>query len=146
MSGQYPSAVEAPARGKPPMGIMAVGVFLFFGATMAFLAGTTLAWPGTVLDRIWLLNAPAYRQLGPLGKAAGIPLLVLSGTLVAAATGWFARRLWGWTLAVLIIATQIFGDLVSAFTGHFIRGAVGVAIASALLFYLLRPRIRAAFA
>jgi hypothetical protein len=32
-----------------PRGITAVGVFLFFGATMASLAGTTLTWPGTSL-------------------------------------------------------------------------------------------------
>ncbi len=28
----------------------AMGVFLFFGAVMALLAGTTLIWRGTLLD------------------------------------------------------------------------------------------------
>jgi len=37
--------------------------FLFFGSVMASLAGTTLLWKGTVLDRIWLLNSAAYKQL-----------------------------------------------------------------------------------
>jgi hypothetical protein len=123
----------------------AMGVFLFFGAVMALLAGTTLIWRGTVLDRMWALNASAYRQLAPFGKAVGVPFLALSAALAAAGVGWFGRGLWGWRLAMVIIATQVLGDLVSIFMGHFVRGAAGVKLASALLFYLLRPVVRGAF-
>jgi len=93
----------------------------------------------------WVLNAPVYRQLAPLGKTVGVPFLVLSAALVAAGVAWFGHRLWGWRLAVVIIATQVLGDLITIFWGHFVRGATGVAIASALLFYLLRPRVRGTF-
>jgi hypothetical protein len=123
----------------------AIGVFLFFGAVVASLAGITLIWRGTVLDHMWTLNAPAYKQLSPFGKTVGIPFLVLSASLAAAGWRWFGRRLWGWRLAVVIIATQVVGDLMSIFTGHFVRGAVGVTIAAALLLYLLRPEVRGAF-
>jgi len=124
----------------------AMGVFLFFGAVMASLAGSTLIWRGTLLDHMWVLNAPAYRQLAPFGKTVGVPFLVLSAALATAGVGWFRHRLWGWRLGVGIIATQILGDLVSIFMGHFAKGAAGVAIASALLLYLLRADVRAAFA
>jgi hypothetical protein len=123
----------------------AIGVFLLFGATMASLAGTTLIWQGTFLDHMWTLNAPAYRQLSPFGRTVGIPFLVLSAALATAGVGWFRRRLWGWKLAVAIIATQVLGDLTSIFMGHFVMGAVGVTIAAALLLYLLRPEVRGAF-
>jgi hypothetical protein len=123
----------------------AIGVFLFFGAVMASLAGTTLIWRGTFLDHMWVLNVPAYKQLSPLGEKVGVPFLVLSAALAAAGVGWFGRDFWGWRLAVVIIATQVLGDLVSIFMGHFVRGAAGVAIASALLLYLLRPAVRDAF-
>jgi hypothetical protein len=106
-----------------------MGIFLFLGATMASLAGVTLIWRGTILDRMWAINAPAYRQLAPFGKTVGIPLLLL-----------------GATMAVAIIATQVFGDLVNAFMGDLIRGGVGFVIAGALLVYLLRPQVRCAFA
>ena len=122
-----------------------MGVFLFFGAVMAFLAGTTLAWKSTVLDQMWVLNAPAYKQLSPYGRIVGIPFLVLSATLAAAGVGWFGRRLWGWKLAVVLIASQILGDLVSILIGHIVRGAAGVTVAGALLYFLLRPDVRAAF-
>jgi hypothetical protein len=131
---------------KLRIGITALGIFLFFGATMALLAGTTLLWRGTILDHMWVANAPAYRQLAPFGKTVGIPFLLLGTTLVVAGIGWFKRRLWGWRLAVGIIAVQVLGDLVNAFMGDLVRGGVGFVIAGALLVYLLRPQVRCAFA
>ena len=112
---------------------------------MASLAGTTLIWRGTLLDHMWVLNAPAYRQLAPFGKTVGVSFLVLSAALAAAGVGWFGRRRWGWRLAVVIIATQVLGDLASIFMGHLVRGAAGVTIVSVLLLFLLRPNVRADF-
>jgi hypothetical protein len=67
---------------------------MLFGSTIALIVGATLAWKGTALDRIWLLNPFAYQRLAPFGKLVGIPLLVLSALLALAAVGWFKRRLW----------------------------------------------------
>ena len=90
-----------------------MGVFLFFAAVMAGLAATTLLWQGTVLDRAWTLNPTAYKQLAPLGRKVGIPFLLLAVTLITAGIGGFRRHLWGWRLAVIIIATQRLGDVVN---------------------------------
>src|SRR6266852_1745574 len=95
---------------KSPRGINAVGIFLFYGSIMATLAGITLLWPGTVLDRMWVLNASAYKRLAPFGVTVGIPFLLLGATLMIAGAGWFIRRSWGWWLAVAIITTQVLGD------------------------------------
>jgi hypothetical protein len=46
---------------------------------------------------------------------------------------------------VAIIAVQVAGDLVNAIRGHIFEGLFGATIAGALLFYLLRPSMRAAF-
>jgi len=132
-------------RRKMSSGITAVGIFLFFGAIMASLAGATLTWPGTSYDRIWSLNPTAHKQLAIFGKPIGILFLLLSATLAVAATGWFKRRLWGWRLAVVVIATQALGDLVNFFRGDWLGGGVGFSIAAALLLYLLSPAVRAAF-
>jgi len=109
----------------------AVGVFLFFGAVLDSLAGTTLIWHGTMLDRMWLLNARAYRELAPFGKPAGVLFLLLGTTLAVAGIGWLKRRLWGWKFTVGIIATQVLGDLVNVFLGRLLEGATGVIIAGA---------------
>ena len=130
---------------RSPRGLTAFGVFLFSGAALATLAGVTLVWRGTMLDHIWSLNPRAYGQLGPLGYKAGILMLVVAGALAVAGIGWFNRRHWAWLLAVAIIGTQIAGDVVNLYLGRVIEGAIGVAAAGALLFYLLRPPVRAAF-
>jgi hypothetical protein len=145
-SDVYIGELEMIVQRKSHTGIKAMGIFLFLGATMASLAGVTLIWRGTILDRMWAINAPAYRQLAPFGKTVGIPLLLLGATMAVAGTAWFKRRVWGWRLAVAIIATQVFGDLVNAFMGDLVRGGVGLVIAGALLVYLLRPQVRCAFA
>jgi hypothetical protein len=136
------SAAER-AASRPAM--IGVGAFLLFGASMAALAGITLVWPGTPLDKAWALNRTAYTQLSTTGRSFGGLFLLLSATLIAASVGWFKRRLWGWGLAVGIISTQIVGDLVNLARGDLLRGGAGVTIAGALLFYLLRPNTRTTF-
>lgn len=131
--------------GGSPRCLTAMGIFLTFGAVMATLTGVTLVWRGTFLDSVWALNALAYRRLAPYGRTIGIPFLVLGVTMAVAAHGWFKRRRWGWRLSVAIIATQVVGDLTNAFVGDVVRGAIGFAIAAALLIYLLNSKVSAAF-
>jgi hypothetical protein len=141
----HPKSGTEVVRHEMPRGINAIGVYLFFGATMASLVGATLSWPGTSLDRIWVLNPNAHKHLVTLGKTAGIFFLLLGATLALAGTGWFKRRLWGWGLAVAVIATQVLGDLVNFVRGDLLRGGVGFSVATVLLFYLFRPAVRAVF-
>lgn len=113
---------------------------------MAALAGTTLAFPGTVLDKMWALNPTAYGQLVPFGRIVGMLFLLLSVSMAVAGAGWFSRRYWGWCLAVVIISTQVAGDLFNCLRGDFVRGGIGFAIAGVLLVYLLSAKVKRTFA
>ena len=128
-----------------PRGVTAFGVFLIFGTTMALLAATTLLFPDTWLDGAWKLNPRAHRDLVPFGKIAGFGFALLAAALALAALGWFRRRLWGWRLAVALIATQVLGNLVNLFRGRILERAVGITIATALLAYLLTEPVRVLF-
>src|ERR1700682_4756427 len=105
------SCVEASTR----RAITAIALFLLWGSLMAFLAGVTLVWRGTALDRMWALNPRAYNELAPFGKTVGILFLLLAVTLVVASVGWFKRCVWGWKLGVAIIAAQLLGDSINVF-------------------------------
>ncbi len=48
-----------------------IGTFLLFGAVTASLAGASLVWRGTALDRMWTLN-PAVIATQVLGGAVNI--------------------------------------------------------------------------
>jgi hypothetical protein len=87
----------------------------------------------------------AYRQLAPFGKVVGFLFLLLSAALTCASIGWFNHRIWGWPLAVAVVAIQILGGLVNILQGHAIEGEIGITIAGALLFYLLQENVRGAF-
>lgn len=130
---------------QPPRGLSAMTAFLLFATAMATLAGTTLARPGTALDRIWALNPDAYSRLVPLGRAVGAAFLLFAAVLLVAAIGWARRRFWGWILTVVIIATQLLGDAANLIRRDYLRGAVGVVIAGALLLWLCHARVRSAF-
>ena len=54
--------------------------------------------------------------------------------------------LWGWKLAIVIIATQVLGDVTNCLRGDLLRGGTGVIIAGALLLFLLQSTVRATFA
>jgi hypothetical protein len=139
------TGLDLTVRTKTP-GFTAVDIFLFFGALMASLAATTLLSRGTPLDRLWDLNPIAYKQLASLGSTVGIFFLLLGAALTTAGIGWFRHRLWAWRLAVVIISTQVLGDLVNCVRGDLLRGGTGLIIAGALLLFLLQPRVRAGFA
>ena len=125
-------------------GIIAVGIFLIFATIMATLAGVTLSHPGTPLDRMWSFNPDAYRQMSPLGPSVGIAFLFLGASLAIAALGWFRRAWWGWLMTLAILLTQLLGDAFNLLRGDYLRGAIGVLLAGALIAYVihLRPLFR----
>jgi hypothetical protein len=112
---------------------------------MATLAGATLVFPGTMLDRAWVLNPRGHSGLVALGPWAGVLFFPLGIALALAGFGWLKRRRWGWILAVAIIGINASADAVRLFSGAWFEGLVGVIIAGALLIYLLSPSMRAYF-
>ena len=126
-------------------GLKSVGLFFFFGAAMAILAGMLLIHPGTFLDRAWVLNPVAQRELAEFGKPLGIVFVLLGAVLAVAAIGWLRHRYWAWLLAVVVIAAQLVGDAINFIRGDHLRGGVGFLIAGALIVYLVRHDVRAIF-
>jgi hypothetical protein len=125
--------------------IAGLGIFWIFAALMAALAGISLVWRGTVLDRMWALNKPAYAVLSPLASFVGPLFLILSTIMVSIIVGWFRRKRWAWWLAIGVLGTQVIGDIVNLARGDLLRGSAGLVIASALLFLVVQREVRDQF-
>ena len=131
---------------KRPIGFVPIGVFFFFGATMATYAAVTLAVPGTILDQAWKLNPEGHAQLASLGRIIAVPFLMLAVALFLAGMGWFRHRSWGWKLGVALIAINLAGDVFNLLFRHeLLKGGFGVVIAGLLLVYMNRHGVRGYF-
>ena len=125
--------------------IKAVGVFLLFGALIAFLAGITLLLPHTSLDAIWKINPSAYEELQPFATIAGIGFILFSPLLIIIGYGLLTLKNWGYKLAIIILGANALGDIGNLLRGEVLKGLAGVIIVSLLLTYLLKKSIRSQF-
>ena len=135
--------MNSPISG-PPAGFWPIGIFFYFGAAMASLAAATLLWPGTFLDRAWILNPAGYAGLSGLGRGIGLPFVALAVALLLSAMGWLKRRRWGWILGVSVIGANLAGDVLHLATGDW-KSGIGVVIAGMLLLYMTRTGVRKYF-
>lgn len=128
-----------------PRGHTAFGIFLIFGAIMAAYAGITLFFPGTFLDKLWVVNPRGHQRLLGLGPFVGLGFFFLSMFLATSALGWLTKRKWSWWCAIGIIIFQGLGDIGRLCAGEIIQGIFGAVVAGLLVYYLLSPPVRLYF-
>ncbi len=125
-----------------PGAVSFVAVFLFTATAIASVVATSLLFPGTLLDRLWELNEPAYAGFKVLGRASGVLLLLVGMAAAAAGTGLLRGKKWAWRLSIGVFAASGFGDLVSLLiTKDLLKSGSGALIAGAFLFCLLHPSV-----
>jgi apolipoprotein N-acyltransferase len=125
-------------KSETPIGLKLLAIFFAFGACMCTLTIGLLSFPGGALDSLWRLNPEAHAVFQRFGGLS-ILLMVIVGVACALATIGLARNAkWGRWLGILILATNLVGDLTNAFVQHDLRTLIGVPIAGAMIFYLAR--------
>jgi hypothetical protein len=137
-------AIVNPSQASRPVGFIPLGVFFYFGSSMAAFAALTLLKPGTFLDKAWLLNPKGHAGLASLGKLATVPLLFMAFALLSAGVGWFKRQRTGWNLGTAIIALNFASNWIQVARGD-LKSLIGVVIAGLLLIYMTRPGVRGYF-
>jgi hypothetical protein len=126
--------------GGRPLGITIVAIVLALGGLTQVVVGT---------------EALGYTDFGlaPAADAAGVSgwasLIGGSVTLFVAA-GLFTLKGWAWLLAVLVLGLRVVVDIIAIVT-HGLSSTLGVAavtglvISGVVLWYFMRPRVKAAF-
>jgi len=120
-----------------------LGALAFLAAFIAALTGLALLFPSPMWMPMWNLNPEAYVAFHRLGWLAELLLFGLSCISVVVGAGLLLRRRWAWWIALLGMAANGAGDLVSlVWTHEFVRFGFGVLIASGFIVLLTLPPVR----
>ncbi len=95
-----------------------------------------------------LLFSEDLRSVGGGNTWAGFIGVIAAFVQLAVAVGLLGMRRWAWLLALLGVLLSFVQGVLGMFGGGssaFCCGAFGLIIPGAILFYLLRPHVRAAF-
>ena len=122
-----------------------MGIFFAVATCILLSVGMALLFPGSAMEVVWRTNPARRTLLMPYREWLGPGFLMLAVAMVAASIGCFRQREWGWWLAVAIFAVNGLSDAGQIVLGHLLEGGIGVLTAGAILFYLSRPKVMAAF-
>lgn len=106
---------------------------------MCALTIALLLFPGTGLDVLWRLNPNAQAAFQSIGNWSIAIMFAVGATCLFAAIGLWRGTNWGACIAVIILIANMAGDLVNALFRHDYRAVIGLPIAAAMIFYLVRP-------
>jgi hypothetical protein len=128
---------------RRPLTIAFVAVALWVAAGIAIIIGAALLFPGTLLDKIWEYNRPAYAAFVTLGRALGVAFIALAILAGSTAKGLFLGRRWAWRLAIGIFAVNGLGDVVALIkTRDLIKSGSGFLLAAVFIGLLLSRSAR----
>jgi hypothetical protein len=114
-----------------------LALFFAFGTTMCALTLVLLVFPGSRLDLLWRINPQARTALGSLGVWAVLLMVCVGTACAAAAVGLFRGAPWGRTVAILVLACNLVGDVANAGLRHDYRALIGVPIGGLFIGYLV---------
>jgi DMSO reductase anchor subunit len=122
-----------------------LGAFAAVATLILLATGAALVWPGTALDALWSLTPNKRATLEPYRLAVGIGFLVLSIPAAMLSYGAFGHRAWARPAAIVALAINGAGDASQALFGRWLEAGVGATVALALILWLSRPSVAAAF-
>jgi hypothetical protein len=125
-------------KSATPIGMKLLALFFAFGACMCALTIWLLLFPGGALDSLWRLNPEAHAAFQRIGGLLILLMVIVGVACALAAIGLARNAKWGRWLGILILATNLVGDLTNAFVRHDLRTLIGVPIAGAMIFYLAK--------
>jgi len=129
-----------------PLGIVLIAVFFALSICILVSVGTALLLPGSFMEIVWKLHPARRAEMMPYRAFMGAGFFALALAMLGASIGLFRLRRWGWWLAVTMFGLDGLGDLAQIVMGRILEGAIGVTVAAAIIYYLTRPMVRAAFA
>jgi hypothetical protein len=125
-------------------------------ATLYIVIGfLSLLWSGLVLGigglsalTGWIFGQETIQAVGGASLAGGFIGLLSAAIQLVTGFGLLAMKKWAWILALVSLGFTVLQGLLGLFSGGFfgfLCGAIWLIIPAVMLFYLLKPDVRAAF-
>ena len=133
------------ARPTSRLGLTLLSAFFAFGSLMASMSFLSLLLPGSVLEPIWRLNPQAHVALASMRLSGTVLMLVVAVACALAAVGLWIRALWGYRIALGVLAVNLVGDVMNAVLRGDLRTLIGIPVGGFLLLYILSAHVRAEF-
>lgn len=128
-----------------PIGVIALSGLFLFGTIASFISSVGLFFPGSFLERMWVLNPRAHEGLSGMGASAVILMSVVSVGCACTAVGLWRGARWGYWLAIALLTINLLGDILNVVMGTEPRAAVGMPIVIAIFAWLRTKRVRQFF-
>ena len=123
------------------VGTTLLTIFFAAGALICLMTVLALAFPGSFLESIWRLKPQARLQFLQIGRGFSIGLMIIVGSACGARAIGLARNAeWGRRVAIAVLSINLVGDSLNALLRHDPRTLVGLPVAIAMIWYLLRGR------
>ena len=134
---------------KRPTGITVLfWLFLILGIFSLLWSGMVLGIGGLSSLIGDLFGLENVLEFGSTSAWSGYLGIITAIVQIIVAFGLAAMKKWAWVLAIIAVVLNIIQGVLGIFAGGmfaFICGSLGLIVPAIILFYLLKPNIRAAF-
>lgn len=129
-----------------PTGVTILAVLCVIGGLLALIFGSLFTFMGpTIAAQAAAADEAAAMATGPMMMGFGVFGLIMGLLYLITAYGLFGLKPWAWMVAVVVQVLAFVSHLAGLFQGQVAGAVVGLLIAGGILFYLMRPHVKAAF-
>jgi uncharacterized membrane protein (DUF2068 family) len=123
-----------------------LAVLCVIGGLLALIFGSLFTFMGpTIAAQAAAADEAAAMATGPMMMGFGVFGLIMGLLYLITAYGLFGLKPWAWMVAVVVQVLAFVSHLAGFFQGQVAGAVVGLLIAGGILFYLMRPHVKAAF-
>jgi len=131
--------MQATQPSARPIGITILAVLAVLATVLSVIVASDLIGTGTTTG--------STSRLGGLAPVLGVVLILVGALNLVLAYGFWTLKSWAWPLGVGLWAASIVLDVLQYLNDNslLVTMAISVLIGVAVLYYLFRPQVKAAF-
>ncbi len=129
-----------------PTGVTILAVLCVIGGLLALLFGSLFTFMGpTIAAQAAAADEAGAMVTGPMMMGFGVVSFIMGVLYLITAYGLFGLKPWAWMVAVVVQILALVSHVAGLLQGQVAGAVIGFLIAGGILYYLMRPHVKAAF-